>query len=1128
MSPTRRGFCDRKPVFVSAPKGPTAVAIALIVIVGGLGIGSAVGTPGKASSSNPAPPAAPTHAAVAPGASTTPTVAQRLREIESTLHARGVPAQDIHPPDLAAEDPGAHGPVAPTYSTGPAPMGIADLGLRNESGTLRPYDLNTSRVWGSVDFTRAASVYVDGDGPDTFGIQLNAVATNITLFGEPGFQFWTQNFASYTPSTEQLSLGDNVWNFSAEPFSANAIYAHGQNGSPEPPIYYYAVGPTLTVAYPFTLNLYLNAALVGGRPAVFFNYSVVETHTTLRGSFDYVVFASTLGPVAHAAQVPAFEVNGTGLDPIGLPNDFELVLVGNDDGDTTTFFAMNATMALEYWNATLKRFAVVPTAYDAGSDTGETSNGILPVYQVPLLGGPPTVDVRMGPSFVQGLWNVSQALDGSRQFTDALKPQNAFLFVSPGSTFDAATAQWVPTLRLGAASSDFSVPNGGAYSFRWMLSDRVPLNYSVTTLLPLPNTTTALSENLTVSVAEGSYTPLLAFGNAQVRAISEHGDGLLADPYVLVHHPVGALNPVFGQLNDFGFPVFAGVLLVNTTAYVRVTETPVTIDYGTWEYAPGAPLAILGLPHTNALQLEFWNVSHLQVVNSSGITGWLSLSFAFYPAGEILFWGSSDNLVANDTFYDQGAAIALFGGTNNTVWGNRFLDGAVSPRFYEGNNTTGVLESESGDLLYNNYFADTQPAVTPTVNAASCQIVCLNATYDDRWNVTPAPAATVRSVLDQNLSGSILHTAEQGGNYWWNYGSPSDPFGVLPYDNAGLITVGGDYAPLTPSMVYNVTFVASGLAHVEPWNVTFLGRTTLATTASLTLFAPNGTFNYTVAAPHGYAGDVNGTVVVNGTAAVVNVTFTELFGVSLLESGLVTGWSWSVTLANATGVGTNRTLLSTSTDATGLLANATYTVTASAYGYALVSAPTPLDVDGTFSFVDLAFTLLPVLAVSASGLPDNAPWTVTVVQGASNLNLTGIGSVTVVFTVLELDPGSYSWSAFALGYLASPSTGSASAPRSTLVHVAFHKVAGASSSSGLSTDAWWAAVGALAALAVVGFTLFAVERRRRPRPPPPIVAAPALSPPAASAAAAATPSGPAPWEEGPADAERSEPFVRKP
>jgi thermopsin len=1015
-------------------------------------------------------------------------------------------------------------------------MGISDLGLRNNSsGDLVPYVYNTSSVWGSITLTRAQSAYVDGDGPDTFGVQLNAVATNVTLFGVPGYEFWAQDYFSYTSSTHTLTFGDNVWNFSSASgaMPANVFASYGPNGTPEPPTYYYAVGPTFTVAYPFTVNLYLNATHHEGLPAIYFNYSVTNgSGWSPHGTFDYIAFNSSGGASAAPVSAPAFQVNGTGNDPAGLPNDFELVLVGNGNGDTTTFFTLSATMALSQWNATTHAYTVVPAAFDAGSDTGETSSGVLPVYRA-TTGEPPTVSLLTGPSFVEGLWNVSTAVDGSRQFHLTQVPQNAFLFISPGSTFNASDAQWVPTLRFGATTSGVSIPNTGIYTFEWMLSDRSAMSYSTTLHHPAANSTTAVVADLTVNVSAGSYTPLLAWGNAQLAAISQAGNGTAGNPYVLVHHPEGPLDPVFGQLNDFGFPVFAGVLLINTTSFVDVVQPSVAIDYGSW-MAP--QLSSLGLPFTNTLQLEFWNVSNVSVRGSSDLSGWVSANILPNPAAEVLFWGSDGNLVASNTFHDQGVALALYGGENNTVWGNTIVPSSQMPAFLSASNTTGILEWESGDLIYNNYLAVLNPAITPTYDAFSCQIVCEAATYDDTWNVSQRTANANVTVLGMNLTGSILGTWYQGGNYWSNYGTPEDPFGVLPYNDHGLISQGGDYVPLVLSTVYSVTFVESGLIPGAAWNVTLLGVTANSTSTQLVLYAPNGSTDASVGTPPGYVGPATVVVDVNGTNLTVPVNFTQVFEVTVHEGGLVAGWSWNGSFLGTSAGASSGAFATTASAGTVNLTNGTYTCTFYAYGYATGPGLAKLTVSGSAVSRHLVFSLLPILSVTASGLAPGSPWTVTVTQGHAHVNETGLGDGTLVFTVLEINPGSYAWNVTVAGYSASPSAGGGtasrpgSAPTLTAVAVAF--VANPAPAPGF--DWTWALVGALAALAAIGFALLALARRKRRPPSKPMV-------PAAAAAAAPTAkawdetpdtretpaSGRPPWAEEPGDTERPEPYQRK-
>ena len=1133
-------------------RAAVALVFAILVLPGGIlgdAAASHVGRSAAAPSQTHVEKASVPLASV-PGAGPVPPGVERMRSLDHLLLARGVPGWVIHPPNYAAATPGRVGPVQPRFTQAPAPMGISDVGLENSSGKLVPYNYTTSSVWGSIDLTRADPAYLDGDGPDTFTVQLNAVATNVTLFGVPGYQFWTQDFFVYTASTHTLTFGDNVWNFSSVSgvMPSNVFASYGPNGSPQPPVYYYAVGPTFNVSYPFTANLYLNASRVGGLPAVFFNYSLTNASGSIgSGTFDYVAFNATAGPGTGPIPLPVFQVNGSGLDPTGLPNDLEFVLVGDGNGDTTTFFAINATMALRERDATKGVYVVVRAAFNAGSDTGETSDGVMPVYRVPTHGGPPTVTLVTGPSFVEGLWNVSTAVEGARLFHAVQRPQNAFLFVSPGSTFNASAAQWVPTLRFGTLSSVFSLPNSGTYTLEWMLSDRTPLTDLVTDLPVVPNgsilfapanSSTTFFANLTVDTSTGSYTPLLAWGNAELGAISQSGNGSAENPYVLIHRPGGILNPVFGELNDWAYPTFWGVLLINTSSYVDVIQPSVAIEYGSWM---AGQLSGLGLPSSNSLQLEFWNVSNVAVVNSTDLSGWVSADFTPFPDSEVLLWGSSGNLVAGNTFHDQGLALMLYGGTHNTVWGNTIVPSSQMPSFFDDNNTTGLLEWESGDLIYNNYFDVLNPAVTPDFDLFSCENICLAASYNDTWNVSLRPANASATVLGQMLTGSILGTWYQGGNYWSNYGTASDPFGQLPYNDQGQITQGGDYLPLVLTTVYAVAFEENGLPAGAAWNVTLFGVTGSSSTSSIVLGAPNGTYNVTVGAPPGYVGPSNLSVVVNGSNLSVPVNFSEVFLITVHESGLVTGWAWNATFRGTSAGARTEAFSTNGSSGTVELVNGTYTCGAAAYGYVASPAPAKLTVRGHARSLTIDFVLTPVLSVTATGLAPGAPWTVTVTQGKTHVNETGLGDGTLVFTVLEINPGAFHWNVTVAGYSASPGSGNGTAsrpgatPATTTANVTFT----ANPAPAAAFDWLWAAVAAAAALAALGFGLYVAERRRGRKPPTPIVPAASVVPAGAATVPPATPwdesspekgevpAGP-PWAEVPTDTERPQPYERRP
>ena len=789
-------------------------------------------------------PASPTSGAtgsgthVLPGPDSSAAADSREQTILRELRGSGIPPSMIHLPDLSMPRPYSGETVAPTYRSAPAPMGVADLGLTNVSGKLRGYVLDSSSVEGQITLTSGLSVNVDGDGPDMYGIQLNAVVTGVTVFGNSSNEFWTQNFVSYTPESGQLFFGDNVWNFSnyAAYISPNVFYATGPNGTLYAPVYYYAYGPTFTIHYPFTLTLYENSTVLYDRPAVYFNYTVANQSKRVSGSYDYVVFNATAGRIRHAYPAGVYQINGKQVDPVGLPNDLELDVLGNDDGDTTSFYAMNATASIATWDARTHVYVPVRSAMDAGSETGETSDGI----SVSWTGSTPVAQLRLGPSFLYGLWGMSSSA-GDRRVVQVLDPAPTFILINPGATRNVSEAQWVPSSPTGVTT--FYVPNGGPYWIEYLLSERAPSHHVLTALA---NSTTSLTFVGRSDLSVGVYTPLIAFGNSELPAISSGGTGTLAAPYVLYNNEPGPIDPEFAQWNDFQFPVFPGVLLVGTTAYVTVTPAPFTIVYPSWM---SSTIEQFGLPGTNHLQLQFWETTHVRVIHGK-VSGWLSAFLVGFPEGSLMFWNSSANLVAGVTFLDQGDAIVLYGGTMNTIWGNRFLPTTVNASepsnvLNYGNFTQAINESESGDLIYNNYIAVPFPAVTPTLDPLSCQFVCNPATYVDRWNVHLQPASDVRVVDGVPLSGNILGLRWQGGNFWSNYGTASNPYGVLPYNNSGAIVVGGDYHPLTPPL-YRVIFTEHGLPSGTEWSVTLNGITLASQTSRITFWDPNGTYEFSV------------------------------------------------------------------------------------------------------------------------------------------------------------------------------------------------------------------------------------------------------------------------------------------
>ena len=891
--------------------------------------------------------------------------------IESALRSKGISPTTVHLPNFAGAVTNTAQPIQPSYIRAPAPMGVADIGLENQSGVLVPYALNSTSVAGTVNITNLQSLYVDGDGPDTYGIQLNSVANGVTVFNNSSYEFWSQNYVDYTPSTEQLVFGDEVWNFSDPSgyFPTSSVYGFGPNGTfADFPYLYQGLGPAITIGYPFALTLYLNTSTIGDRPAFYFNYTVSNDTFRQSSSFDYLIFNSTGGIPTQAAPTPYYQADGYNYDPIGLINDMEIDLLGNDDGDTTAFIAANATISLEYWNATAGAMQEVPSAYNAGQETGETAVGLL-VYSS---GGPSPIGVvQAGPALVGGLWNYSGS-SGAVPYTVTVQPTYAysFLFVNLGVTENVSEAQWVPTSDGGTTT--FYLPTGGTYFLDFLMSEHVPYTTSVvaTTGTTLPTVT------LTASRAEGVYTPLFAFDNAQLQGISSRGAGTAANPWILDHNQNQPLAPQFAQWDDYLFPVFPGLLLSGTSAWIDATPPSFEIGIPSWDLA-SPPIAALGLPLTNDLQIQFYNASNISLIHAAGISGWLSAFLYGFPEASVMVWDCTNVLVASNTFSDQGNALLFYNEnssatSNNTVWGNTFVAGpivAANPASVDdsGMSVTAVNETESGDLVYNNLFEVPLPAITPTADPFTCNQYdyCFPVSYNDTWNVSEQPATNYTLLHGLNLTGSIVGTSYQGGNYWSNYGTTANPFGVLPYNNTGGITAGGDYVPLVPFSLYNVTFQETGLGLPVTWNVTEGGVVLTSNSTSIVADSPNGTYALSVGAPVNYAVvAAPSQFTVDGAASVVNVTFAALIPLVVEATGLAIGsnvvWSASV---NGTGTGNTTVTQVNSSYPTPIIIfdvpAGSYNVTASAWGYSVTPAEITVTVAPEVATASFTFTPSP-------------------------------------------------------------------------------------------------------------------------------------------------------------------------
>ena len=176
-------------------------------------------------------------------------------------------------------------------------------------------------------------------------------------------------------------------------------------------------------SYPVTIQLYNNATInAQNRTQVSYGYWIDEagTGTIYTGISDTVVFNNPTAPHTAPTRTPGFSIDGFAPTPLGLLRDAEIDIVGDIGGDNAVFRSVNGSVNLEYSNASVGGWQNVPSAYNFGADTGETSTGIAD-YWMPAH----TLEINQGPAMLYGLWNARPSVSvapGDIQLSGTVTP----------------------------------------------------------------------------------------------------------------------------------------------------------------------------------------------------------------------------------------------------------------------------------------------------------------------------------------------------------------------------------------------------------------------------------------------------------------------------------------------------------------------------------------------------------------------------------------------------------------------------------------------------------------------------------------------------------------------------------
>jgi hypothetical protein len=486
-----------------------------------------------------------------------------------------VPLLDPHPSVAAT--------VYPQYQAQPAPMGLADFGL----GSGGAYSYNTSHILAQITFNTPPNASAPGSygtidpqaqsignvgSPYEFSIQLNTVTDNMTIPGSNDGSFWSQNVLDVNDTG--IHFVDDVFNFTGPTtvFHSGSV-ASGCNSNVNVilSVYggvYQCVGGTIPISpsdFPLTIQLYNNASVNKlDQSQVTFGYRFTGAGGFLQtGISDAVAFVnpSATAPVNKAG----FGIDGFTATPSGELRDAEIIFGGPIGGTNAVFNSLNGTMNLLYSNASSGGWKNVPSAYNFGTDTGETSTGIAG-YWTPGH----TEEINQGPSLLYGLWNGlpwASVASGDIQFRGSITPAYGFVFV--GNVLPGPYGQ---NLSI--------VPTSAAGSFNTYLPPTVPPG----TKYYVQSFADAFTEqNSTFSTSQTGYTitlvsapgvlraPLYMNGNAQAKSLAQNVTGSSTAPYDFNAKTI-SLDFPFDHLNHFNFPSFVVFQEQGVTTAVTVND----------------------------------------------------------------------------------------------------------------------------------------------------------------------------------------------------------------------------------------------------------------------------------------------------------------------------------------------------------------------------------------------------------------------------------------------------------------------------------------------------------------------------------------------------------------------------
>jgi Thermopsin len=216
------------------------------------------------------------------------------------------------------------------------------------------------------------------------------------------YSYWIQNGLHLDAGSDEFTIGGAyVWNFSSPGATLKPGELVGDAGSTLVSDTYYFIpgcsttyaGQCTTLELPATLTGRIVTSTSGGVPYVAYEYDIGSGWVV----YDNVSFAA----MANASDL-GFRVDGFAPTPYAasLYYDAEWDWVGAGGGSASTDQGSDINLTLSRWNG--HNYQAVPTAWNFGSDTGETSSNVSDVA-TDFLGG----HLSSGPGTLGVLYNLT-------------------------------------------------------------------------------------------------------------------------------------------------------------------------------------------------------------------------------------------------------------------------------------------------------------------------------------------------------------------------------------------------------------------------------------------------------------------------------------------------------------------------------------------------------------------------------------------------------------------------------------------------------------------------------------------------------------------------------------------------